>query len=133
MLALAVHNGAHTDGGWYVPVSVSALWLEVRLPTVAHTLPDGGLGGLGGGGGFGGGVVLYSVLLLQAVHSGMLLYSCAVPFMLMIAPCHGTCARQVEAYQPMYELSLHTVQPYRHVLPQLEGQFALVLYLPVTV
>jgi hypothetical protein len=51
LLALAVHRGAHTDGGWYVPVSVSALWLEVRLPTVAHTLPDGGLGGLGGGGG----------------------------------------------------------------------------------
>jgi len=74
-------------------VLVSELGAVAQTPTAS--------GGCGGGGGAGGGAVLYSVVPVQVYHSRKVVYVTAVPFMEMIAPCHGASDKHVEPYQPM--------------------------------
>ena len=69
--------------------------------------------------------------MAQENHSDTLLKTSAVPLTCMIAPCQGISDAHPDPYQPRKELSKHTVQPNRHELPQAEGQFALMLYVPV--
>ena len=101
----------------YTPVTVNGISTPLagipRFFAEAHTVPGGGLGGIGGGEGA-------IVTVLQLYHSLYELYSFADPVTVTMEPCDSPVLLHPDPYHPMKEKSEHTVQPYLHVVPQLQ-------------